>query len=59
MVELNKDEKFNDKNNVIWHLKVRYVFEEQEVLETLNHVMEEPEDHISAQHKRNKEAYVA
>ena len=38
---------------------MQYVLEEQEVLETLNHVMTEPEQGSSAQHRRDQEAYVA
>ena len=30
-------------NYNIWHRKIQYVLEEQEVLKTLNHIMIEPE----------------
>ena len=43
IAELTKEEKLNGDNYVIWHRKMQYVLEEQEVLETLNHVMAEPE----------------
>ena len=42
VVELNKDEKLNGDNYKIWSIKVQYVLEEHEVLETLNVVMSEP-----------------
>ena len=35
------------------------MLEEQEVLEALNIIMEEPEDGNTAQHKRDKEAFAA
>ena len=57
IAELNKGEKLNGDNYVMWHMQ--YVLEEQEVLETLNHVMVEPEQGSSAQHRRDQEAYVA
>ena len=41
--ELNKGEKHSGDNYEIWHQKVRYILEEQEALEILNHVMQEPE----------------
>ena len=34
------------------------MLEEQEALEALNHTIEEPKDGTSAQHKRDKEAYI-
>ena len=39
ITELNKDEKLNANNYKIWYRKVQYILEEQEALETLNHVM--------------------
>lgn len=47
-------------NNIIKSLetftirKGRYILEEQETIETLNHVVEEPEQGTSAQHKEIK-----
>ena len=38
IVELNKGEKLNGDNYEIWHYKVQYILEEQEALETLNHM---------------------
>ena len=59
IVDLNKGEKLNGDNYEIWHRKVRYILEEQETLETMNHIMQEPEQGKSAQHRRDQEAYVA
>ena len=43
IADLNKGEKLNGDNYNIWHLKIQYVLEEQEVLETINVEMEEPQ----------------
>ena len=43
VADLNKGEKLNGDNYDIWHRKVQYILEEQEVLETLNNIMNEPE----------------
>ena len=59
VADLNKGEKLNGDNFDIWHRKVQYILEEQEVLETLNNVMNEPENGATAQHRRDQEAYVA
>ena len=39
VVEFNKGEKLNGDNYEIWRMKIQYVLEEQEVLETLNNVI--------------------
>ena len=43
IADLNKGEKLNGDNYNIWHLKIQFVLEEQEVLETINVEMEEPQ----------------
>ena len=43
IAELNRGEKLEGDNYDIWYRKVQYVLEEQEVKETLFHLMEEPE----------------
>ena len=43
IADLNKGEKLNGGNYNMWHLKIQYVLEEQEVLETINAEMEEPQ----------------
>ena len=42
IAELNKSKKPNGDNYEIWSLKIQYVLEEQEALEVLNHVLDEP-----------------
>jgi hypothetical protein len=37
VADLNKGEKLDGENYDIWHRKIRYVLNEQEVLETLSH----------------------
>lgn len=57
VVDLNKSEKLNGGNYDIWNQKVQYILKEQEVRETLNYIMVEPEQGNSAQHRRDQEAY--
>lgn len=59
VAELNRDLRLNGDNYEIWAMKIQYVLEDQEVLETLNHVMAQPEEGTTAQHKRDKETYLA
>ena len=57
VAELNKGEKLDGDNYKLWSMKIQYVLEEQEVLETLTNVLVEPELGNTAQHKKDKEAY--
>ena len=59
IIELNKDEKLNANNYKIWYRKVQYILEKRETLETSNHVMQESKQRNSAQHRRDKGAYMA
>lgn len=59
IAELNRGEKLDGDNYDIWYRKIQYVLEEQEVKETLFHLMEEPEQGTTTQHERDKEAYTA
>ena len=54
VADLNKGENLNGDNYDIWHRKIQYLLDEQEVLETLT---PPPEDGNGAQHRRNQEAY--
>ena len=38
-------------------MKIQYVLEEQEALEVLNFIMNEPEEGNTTQHKRDRETY--
>ncbi|CAA7045970.1 unnamed protein product [Microthlaspi erraticum] len=57
IAELNRGDKLDGDNYDIWYRKVQYVLEEQEVKETLLHLMEEPEQGNTPQHVRDQEAY--
>ena len=59
IVDLNKGDKLNGDNYNLWKLKIGYVLEEQEALEAVNNVMNEPEDGTTVQHRRNMDAYMA
>jgi len=49
VADLNKGEKLDGENYDIWHRKIRYVLNEQEVLETLSHSLTEPEQEDTEQ----------
>ena len=57
VVNLNKGEKLNSENYNIWHLKIQYVLNEQEVLETLTHSLSKPDEGSTEQHQRDLAAY--
>ena len=59
VAELNRGEKLNGDNYEIWSMKIQYVLEEQEALETLKESMETPENGNTAQHERDRAAYDA
>ena len=44
-------------NYDIWHRKIQYILNEQEVLEILTQEMTTPEDGNTAQHRHDREAY--
>jgi len=55
--DLNHGDKLSEKNYDVWHLKIKYLLEEQEMLETITQPMAEPEQGNTAQHKLDMEAY--
>ena len=57
IVDLNKGEKLDGENYDIWHPKIQYILNEQEVLETLTQEMIAPEDGNTTQHHHDREAY--
>ena len=61
ITELNKGEKLNGDNYNIWHLKIQYVLEEQDALEAITNVMNEPQvsEGNSEQYTRDMAAYNA
>ena len=58
IAELNKDDKLDGDNYDIWHCKVQCILKEQDVLETLNHMMVEPKYGNTQQRKRDHEAFL-
>jgi hypothetical protein len=54
---LNKGEKLDGDNYDIWHRKIQYVLNEQEVLETLTHSLSAPEQGDTEQHTRDLAAF--
>ena len=59
IANLNQGKKLNKKNYDVWHRKIQYVLEEQDMLETITQLMAEPEQGNTAQHRRDMEAYQA
>ena len=57
IADLNHGEKLSEKNYDVWHCKIEYLLEEQEMLETITQPMAEPEQGNTAQHKLDMEAY--
>ena len=57
VANLNKGEKLDDENYNIWHHKIQYVLNEQEVLETLTHSLSKPDKGSTEQHQRDLAAY--
>ena len=44
ITDLNKGEKLDGDNYDIWHCKIQYILNEQEVMENLTQEMTAPED---------------
>ena len=57
VADLTKGEKLAGTNYEMWHRKIPYLLNEQEVLETLTNVMMQPENGNTTQHRRDLEAY--
>ena len=58
IADLNKGEKLDSDNYDIWHRKVQYPLDEQEVVKTLTQFMDElPEEGSGSQHQYDTEAY--
>ena len=57
VANLNKEEKLDGENYNIWHRKIQYVLNEQEVLETLAHSLSKPDEGSTEQHQRDLAAY--
>ena len=50
IANFNKREKLDGKNYNIWRYKIQYVLNEQEVLETLTHLLSKPNEGSTEQH---------
>ena len=57
IADLNHVDKLNEKNYNVWHRKIEYLLEEQEMLETITQPMAEPEQGNTTQHRFDMEAY--
>jgi hypothetical protein len=57
VADLNKGEKLDGENYDIWHRKIRYVLNEQKVLETLSHSLIEPMQEDTEQNIRDFAAF--
>ena len=57
VADLNKGEKLDGDNYDIWHRKIQYILDEQEVLETLTQTMPAPENGNTAQLRHDQEVY--
>ena len=57
ITNLNQRDKLNEKNYDVWHRKIQYVLEEQEMVETITLPMVESEHGNIVQHIREMEAY--
>ena len=57
IADLNKWEKLDGKNYNIWHRKIQYVLNEQEVLEILTHSLSKPNERSTEQHQRDLTTY--
>ena len=57
VADLNKVEKLDGENYNIWHRKIQYLLNEQEVLETLTHLLSKPNEGSTEQHQHDLAAY--
>ena len=59
IVDLNQEDKLNDKNYDVWHHKIQYLLEDQDMLETITQPMVESKHGNTTQHMRDTKAYQA
>ena len=57
IIDLNHRDKLNKKNYDVWHRKIEYLLEEQEMMETITQSTAELEQGNIAHHRLNMEAY--
>ena len=51
IVDLNQGDKLNEKNYDVWHYKIQYALEEQDMLEMITQPMVESEQGNTTQHR--------
>ncbi|ONK56933.1 uncharacterized protein A4U43_C10F14840 [Asparagus officinalis] len=59
VVDVNRREKLNEQNYDVWHCKIQYLLEKQDMLETITQLVIESEPGNTTQHKRDHEAFQA
>ena len=59
IADLNQGDKLNEKNYDVWHRKIQYVLEEQDMLEMITPQIAKLEQGNTTQHRRDMEAYQA
>ena len=57
VADLNKEEKLDGEHYNIWHCKIQYMLNEQEVLETLPHSLSKSDEGSIEQYQRDLAAY--
>jgi len=57
IADLNHGDKLSENNYDVWHRKIEYLLEEQEMLETITQPMAEPEQGNTAQYRLDMESY--
>ena len=57
VADLTRGDKLTSNNYDIWHKKIQYLLNEQELMETLSSKMTRTEDKNTIQHKRDLKAY--
>ena len=57
VANINKGEKLDGENYNIWHRKIQYVLNKQEVIETLTHSLSKPNEGSTEQHQRGLATY--
>ena len=57
VADMVKGEKLNGDNYDIWRRKIQFVLNEQDLLAHIDHLMTEPEQGTTAQHRKELELY--
>lgn len=57
VANLTKGEKLDETNYDMWHRKIQYLLNKQDVLKNPSHLMIQPEEGNTFQHRRDMKAY--